>query len=262
MSLLAATIGILYGVMYLLGGFIIDNYSMSFSYSLLFPTFVLVSKKNIIWKVIAVVLMIEMLAIGSRGALLLSLAYCIFLVVRRNISFSKLLLWLIAFYLGYQYLFNSIISFFVNLFNKNGIDSRTLRLLLNDELISHDSGRSDIYKHTWQLIDKAPLFGHGVWADREYLNAYCHNVFLELFLDFGYFGTGIILTIFMIKQLNIFRNIPNNHKFIYIMMLGMLGPLFASSSYLISFNTGMFLGFSYLLAQLHNKQLYQGYIYN
>lgn len=261
MSLIAAIIGILYGIMYLLGVVIIDNYSMSFSYSLLFPTFVFISRRHILWKCIAVVLMLEMLAIGSRGALLLSIVYWIFMMVWKDISIAKLILWIIALFAVYKLFFNAVVSFFADIFDTFGINSRTLRLLLGDELISHDSGRSDIYDHTWLLIDQAPLFGNGVWADRQYLGLYCHNVFLELFLDFGYIGAGLILMVLMIKQWNIFRKIPRNHKSIYIMMLGIVCPLFASSSYLISYNVGMFLGFSYLLSLLHNKQLYQAYIY-
>lgn len=261
MSLLAAIIGIIYGIMYLLGVVIIDNYSMSFSYSLLFPTFVLISRRNILWKCVAVVLMLEMLAIGSRGALLLSIVYWIFMMVWKDISISKLILWLIALYAVYKLFLNTMVSFFAEIFDSLGINSRTLRLLLDNELISHDSGRSDMYALTWRLIDQAPLFGNGVWADRQYLGIYCHNFFLELLLDFGYIGAGLILIVLLIKQMNIFRRIPRNHKSIYIMMIGIVCPLFASSSYLISYNVGMFLGFSYLLSQLHNNNLYQEYIY-
>lgn len=258
-SFIAAAIGVLYVSVYLAGGFIIDNYSMSFSYALLFPTFIMITKRSWICKCIAIVLMVEMLAIGSRGALLLSIAYWLFSICWGKVSYGRIIFYLLAITAGYMLFFDSLINLLANFFDAIGIQSRTLRLLLDDELVSHDSGRDLIYQQTWWLIEQNPLWGNGVWADRQYLEMYCHNVFLELLLDFGYVGAGIILCLFFIKQVRIFRRIPPNHKTIYLMMLGIICPLFASSSYLISFNVGMFLGFSYLQIKMYENGLYQDY---
>lgn len=258
-SLFAATIGLFYAAVYLSGGFFIDSYSMTFSYALLFPTFIMITKKSWIWKSIAVILMIEMLAIGSRGAIMLSITYWLFTMFWGKLSFIKIVMYTIILYVAYFLFFETIINALANLFESVGINSRTLRLLVNDELVSHDSGRDFIYQQTWRLIDQKPLFGNGVWADREFLDMYCHNVFLELLLDFGYVGTGLILIVFGIKQFKIFKKIPMGHKTMYLMMFGILCPLFVSSSYLTSFNVGMFLGFSYLLSKIHDYKLFQDY---
>ena len=257
MSIIAAVIGILYGAMYLSGRILLDNYSMAFSYSILFPTIILIARKKIVWKFLAILLMIEMLAIGSRGALLLSIAFWLFTIVWKNLSLIKCIVWTICIYVGYKLLFHPVISIVADIFDSFGVNSRTLRLLLDNELIEHDSGRNVLYQHTWELINQNPFFGNGVWADRQHLGIYCHNIFLELLLDYGYIGTFVILSVIILFQLRIFTKIPKNHKFIYVLMFGIVCPLFVSSSYLISYNLGMFLGFSYLLSNLYKKRSYQ-----
>ena len=261
-SISAALIGFLYAGIYLSGSFAVEGYNMGFSYALLFPTFILISKKGILWKIIALFLMVEMLAIGSRGALLLSVLFWLFTMLwNRKISPRTLLFWATFIILALIF-FNPLISFFSDFFDQIGISSRTLRLLTDDELLTHDSGRGDLTENTWKLINMRPLFGSGVWADRQYLGIYCHNVILEILLDFGYIGAILIFGAFLIKQIQIFNKIPANHKSMYIMMFGLILPLFVSSSYLISFNTGMFLGFTYLLSWLNKKKQYQNYQYN
>lgn len=257
-SVAAAAIGLLYAVYFLSGAFMIEEYSMSFSYALLLPTFVMITEKGWFWKGVALILMIEMLAIGSRGALMLAIAYWIFSMIWGNFSIVKMIMFFLL-VMGYMLFFDSIITMLASFFESIGISSRTLGLLLNDKLLSYDSRRNDIYQQTWDLINKNPLFGNGVWADRQYLNMYCHNVFLELLLDFGYVGAGIILIVFITKQFKIFKKIPANHKTMYMMMLGILFPLFVSSSYLTSFNLGMFLGFTYLVSKMYDCHLYQDY---
>lgn len=260
-SLFAAVIGLMYAFMYLGGAFIIEGYSMTFSYALLFPTFVLITKKGYLWNSVAILLMLEMLAIGSRGALIISVAYWLFILIFGKMSFSKSILYSLFALLVYFLLFDQIIGLLASLFDSIGINSRTLDKILSNEITSSDS-RDFIYDETWKLINTSPILGHGVWADRVYLDMYCHNVFLELLLDYGYLGAGLILAIFAYCQVSIFKKIPSNHKTLYIMMIGVLCPLVASSSYLISFNVGMFLGFTYSLSQMYNRQEYQDFSIN
>jgi hypothetical protein len=256
-AIIAAFIGLLYAVLFLNGLVYLEGYSMPFSYALLFPTFILINKKQLIWTIFAVLVMIEMLAIGSRGAILISITYFLFVQFWGKMSVFRLLFYAIILILGIMLFFEPLVNFLSGVFDSVGISSRTLRLLEADELITHDSGRDKLSKAVWNLIDKSPIIGNGVWADRQYLDVYSHNVFLELLLDFGYLGTLVILIIFGIVQIGIFRKLTVAHKSMYIMMISLLIQLLFSSSYLISFNVGMFLGFSYLLSKLQKRHLYQ-----
>lgn len=260
-AVFAAVISIFYLSMLFNGGFIIEGYSMTFSYALLFPAFVLLSKERWYWKAVGVVLMLEMLAIGSRGAFLVATAYLLYTIFGRKISFSKIVIYGSLLFALFFLFWNKIISLLVDLFNNLGIQSRTLALLIDNEIITHDSGREEIAKSAWELIDKAPIFGSGVWADRQYIDAYCHNIFLELLVDFGYVGFFFIIVAFLYYQIKIYKKIPTNHKTMYVMMFSLLIPLLVSSSYLTSFNAAMFLGFSYLLSSLKSRNLYQDFQY-
>ncbi len=260
-AVFAAVISTFYLSMLFNGGFIIEGYSMTFSYALLFPAFVLLSKERWYWKAVGVVLMLEMLAIGSRGAFLVATAYLLYTIFGRKISFSKIVIYGSLLFALFFLFWNKIISLLVDLFNNLGIQSRTLALLIDNEIITHDSGREEIAKSAWELIDKAPIFGSGVWADRQYIDAYCHNIFLELLVDFGYVGFFFIIVAFLYYQIKIYKKIPTNHKTMYVMMFSLLIPLLVSSSYLTSFNAAMFLGFSYLLSSLKSRNLYQDFQY-
>ena len=261
-SIAAVAIGFVYAVLYLMGAFILETYSMTFSYALLFPTFVLLTKKKMVWKLLAVVMMLEMLAIGSRGAFLMSVLYMAFLFIMNNRSHLSVII-IVSLFLAVIGLlfFDDILNLLVNIFKMLGINSRTLEMISEDELLTHDSGRGDIWANTWELIKQRPLFGSGVWADRQAFDIFCHNVILELLVDFGFVGTILVLGFLIVKQLNIYLRIPKNHKVLYIMFFAPCLSLMVSGSYLTSFNVGLYLGFSYLLSKLRDKRRYQKYRY-
>lgn len=258
-SISAAFIGVLYAIMYLSGSFSIEDYSIAFSYALMLPTFYLITKKNKLWTIVAIVMMIEMMAIGSRGAFILSLVYLLYTLFWGKIPLPRMLIYLFLIIVIYLLFYESFLDLLSNLFRSIGIRSRTLNLIRSEELIAYDAGRSVITQNTMQLINQRPLFGYGVWVDRQYFGTYCHNVFLELILDYGFIGFFLIMIVFAYKQIKIFFKIPSGHKTLYIMMLSLLIPLLVSSSYLTSFNVGMFLGFSYLLSEMNQKRVFQEY---
>ena len=113
---------------------------------------------------------------------------------------------------------------------------------------------------SWQWIrsGRNPIVGR---ADRQAFDIFCHNVILELLVDFGFVGTILVLGCLIVKQLNIYLRIPKNHKVLYIMFFAPCLSLMVSGSYLTSFNVGLYLGFSYLLSKLRDKRRYQKYRY-
>ena len=58
-------------------------------------------------------------------------------------------------------------------------NSRTMFLLQEGELISHDSGREEnVYSIVRPLIMERPIFGWGIGSDRYFLDgAYSHYIF-------------------------------------------------------------------------------------
>ena len=121
-AIAAVAIGFVYAMLYLMGAFIIETYSMTFSYALLFPTFVLLTKEKIVWKLLAVVMMLEMLAIGSRGAFLLSAIYVAYLFIwnHRKHLVTILTISLLLLAIGLLF-FDEIVELVGNVFSTLGI---------------------------------------------------------------------------------------------------------------------------------------------
>ena len=253
----AAAIGLFYALAFISGRFTIEGYSMPFSYALLFPTFYLLNKKKLGWTILAVFMMIEMMAIGSRGAFILSLGYLFFTRLWGKVSIIRIALYSVVLLIVVWVFMDPLINLLSDLFSSIGIRSRTLRLIQSDELISYDSGREQIAETAWMLIDQRPIFGSGLWADRQFMGTYCHNIFRELFVDFGYVGGILIIIVFSLVQIRIFKKLSKDNKSLYILMLSLLFPLLVSSSYLTSFNVGMFMGFSYLQSRMQKRKEYQ-----
>lgn len=104
---------------------------------------------------------------------------------------------------------------------KFGLGSRMLDSLLSGA-IELDSGRSRLWTMVYEMIEQHPVFGAGIYADRAQGGIYCHQLLLELFLDFGL----IVGTIFVLLILNnvihmLFRCSNKEWKLLFIMFFSM-----------------------------------------
>ena len=248
--------GFLYLYYFYIGTISIDNYSMGFSYSLLLPIVILMIQKNLLYKALSLLLTIAILAVGARGPFLCS---CMFMIVNYfwgKLSMSRIIIYIGMLYAASVLLFNVIIGGLISFFDNIGIESRTLRLLANDDLISHTSGRDNIQDMAWSYINENPILGNGVWADRAYAGTYCHNLLIEWLLDFGYVVTGFILILAIISHCRIIKKMTKDDLlWLILFFFGCIVPLFASSSYLINGNFGLYIGFMYLLNKKYQAKL-------
>ncbi len=219
----------------------IDGYSMDYGYQMLTPTIlsfiIFVIDKNKFYFIIFLIGSILILLYGSRGTLVsiffMLLMYFIFLSnykFRRSkfsILFISILL-LVLFYIFSPFLLEILLS----IVDKIGVDSRTLYLIINNTFTT-DVHRMRIINEAISLILKNPFFGHGPLADQHYLNIYVHNIFLELLINFGFFGLlfFVILIGLTIKTL-ISKKIDFSLKFIMIGFISLsLVKLMVSSSF-------------------------------
>lgn len=80
---------------------------------------------------------------------------------------------------------NYVLQGLLVLVNRFGINSRTISQILRRTILD-DSGRSTFQKRALELIDKNFFIGTGVGSDVKLLGGqYAHNLFLELWIDFG-----------------------------------------------------------------------------
>jgi hypothetical protein len=251
LSYVVLLLGITYLLLLWIGKITFSEYSMTFSYYLLLPALIFISQKKVIFTYIFILVCIIMLMLGSRGALVTSLIYALFLFFmdrnnRRNILLVSIVLVIVV-------ASGTFLSLFFKLTNNMSVTSRTLDLLLGGD-IAQDTGRVGIYSIIWNNILTDPLAGYGIFGDRIILDGiYCHNFFLEIFCNFGLIlGSGLILllaiTIFRAFRVSDFEN----KKLLLMLFCYTFIPLMVSLSYLTFPQIAIFIGF--LCTLLKNNQ--------
>lgn len=254
-AICSAFFGFLFVYYFYTGTIVIDNYSMGFSYTLLLPIVFLMIQKQLLYKIISLLLVIVVLAVGARGPFICS---CMFMIVHYfwgKLSTLKIFTCAGVLYTASVLLFNDIIGGLISFFDIMGVKSRTLRLLAKEEIIDHTSGRDTFQNITWNYINESPILGNGVWADREYYGTYCHNLLIEWLLDFGYVVTGFIIIIAIISHYRIINKVSKDDLlWLILFFFGCIVPLFVSSSYLINANFALYIGFMYLLNKKYVKR--------
>lgn len=230
------------------GGIMFNGYNMSFSYGLLLPMLSLYSRKNSYSIIASLLLFIFVIALGSRGAAVFFTLYVIVDIILFN---RKYLIFIILAIVSIIFL----IPLFINKLDELGISSRTLILLLSGDF-DQDSGRSEIFDLVINPLMKNPILGIGLWGDRYYIDGfYCHNIILEVCLNFGIvLGSFLILYIFVFFLKTYFRSNAENKMVLLKYLIACVLPLMLSNSYLVAPNFGIFLG---VLYSIRNCNVYK-----
>ena len=174
----------------------VNEYYMTFGYSLLFPLLVVMdhykhSKKKADL-VYILTCSIAILVAGSRGPLI-----CIAVYVMISYELYKKIGSVILFVILYVVAFYStdLFHYISNILLKYDIRSRSIELFLDENY--SDSGRSGLLEYFYNQMHIKPFLGWGV-ASGWYLNLfYPHNIFMDLIVSFG-IPIGCILSIILI----------------------------------------------------------------
>lgn len=245
LSALTAFIGLIYVTMFLTGNLPMKEtvYDMGLGYALLFPALYFFWHKGTVSTFVAVALTIIILLLGSRGPLV---PIALFLIFQRFMLGSASEKWVLV--LAILVIIASF-GVIVNLMQDMGIESRTLYLLAEGAADS-DSGRGDIYDIVSLKISESPIWGYGVFADRVFVNGiYCHNLFLELFIDFGCFVPLIIMFLIAVYVIKLLKFLSSDELlFLGLLFLASIIPLLVSGSYLTDFRLPFFFGYIYKLS--------------
>lgn len=249
LSLFIAFIGVIYVAMLFTGNLPMKEnvYDMALGYALMFPALYLLYCHKAVYTIIAALLTFIILLIGSRGPLL---PIALFVIVQRFFfgTAKERILLTVVILIGIV-LFASMIAYLQEL----GIYSRTL-MYIEEGIASSDSGRGDIYDNIIAKIQDRPLLGYGVFADRVFVNGvYCHNILLEIFIDFGCLLPLLLIFLLGIYYVRILKYTSSIETlFFLLLLLASFIPLLVSSSYLIDFRLPLFVGYMYVLS---NKYL-------
>lgn len=191
-----------------------STYDMSVGYRLLFVSIVFYLKsmdakklKCIFYRLLAVIASILMVIYGSRSAvasfILFWILYTLFGDKENksvNVIIKKIVILLVVL-VSYYVLTNKVVLTSINdLFNSFGVNSRMLNSLIEGSF-ELDKGRNRMWTSVINLIKEHPILGSGIYADRHISGIYCHQIILEILLNFGIIFGGIFLIILIMNIL-------------------------------------------------------------
>jgi O-antigen ligase len=118
-------------------------------------------------------------------------------------------------------------------FAKWGFSTRIFDYYIEGDM-TEGSGRDTLFEGAIAAIQEKPFIGHGLLGDQVLLGNYVHNLFLELWMQFGIvFGTGIMLY-FVTKPLMALYNQRKDkdlRQFIWMLICMNFVKLMVSSTY-------------------------------
>lgn len=219
----------------------IASYNMAFSFACVLPFVSFYLHRKFYDWIICFVLLITVIAIGARGAALCMASYVVFDLFQHKSRWRFLLLVVIVSFVVSLPLLN-------NWLQSIGITSRSLDMLLYGDFAS-DSGRSEIRTYFINKLIDHPFLGIGLFGDRLLEGVvYCHNIILEVLLDFGILLGGFLLVVGLIKLVSLyFKSDKENRNRIIGYFCGLVLPFMTSDSYLISGGFAIFVGLCYLI---------------
>ncbi|MDO4306317.1 MAG: O-antigen ligase family protein [Eubacteriales bacterium] len=182
------------------------KYSLTFGYDVLLYVLVFLyaafEKKKVIDIILSIAGIFMILKGGSRGPLLCIAIFVIILIAKsfqesRSSKKMGMLLATIGLAVILFVSYDKILSALINLLNQFNVSSRTLTMLLEGS-IADNNGRYEIWNAAIEMIKKNP-FGYGAMGTRHVIYYYhyvghCHQIFLEMLVDYGVFlGTALII---------------------------------------------------------------------
>ena len=177
---------------------------------------------------------IYLIALGTRGPILIS---CVFLCVclfRRYRGVEKLKLMIPAALFGFLgFHLERILMVFYDWFSQLGLSTRILEKLLTGEF-TQSLSRQSLQSKLIDALNQRPLLGYGLFADRQIVDVYAHNILVEFWMDFGYlFGTALLVALLTAVLLAYFKTKAEDDKMVIMILFSVtVFKLMFSGSYL------------------------------
>ncbi len=211
-----------------------STYDMAVGYRLLFCSIIyFISMKNkrgkkILYLLLMIVSTILMAFYGSRTSIISFILFiflyefCINEFDNRKSKLKKIS-FIIIIGILYILIFNTKSTQLLQTkLNEIGINSRILNTL-SEKNIELDLGRNRMWTACIDYIKNNMIIGKGIYSDRYLFGIYCHQIFLEVFMDFGIFIGGFLIFIFLRKIFYmLFKCKDKEWKLLFIMFFSMI----------------------------------------
>ena len=213
-----------------------QSYNLGFGYTVIFCATVFLDfypGKKKTYLLLGCISTVLALVGGSRGCVLclLILEYSIFLKSFPLFLSIKILITAGAVLAGI--LFN---AFYYDILSwLSGIDARTIQMFLSGDITS-DNGRDAIYALAAGAVKTMPFLGYGAFGDRQFITpyyywGYCHNIILELIIDFGWLFGIIIFLIICVRSIQVLIRAREEQAFVICILLAANAKLFLSDTF-------------------------------
>lgn len=222
------------------------EYNLGFGYDvlMLFVLFSIIGKqeKNKWYYALSAVALVCILVAGSRGPLVgVALVVMVHITdwIRDRSALQRFILTasaaiILIFLIMYMDL---IMMGLGHLLQSMGVSSRTVTMLASGNY-SSDNGRARLYEIAIELIKSGGPFGNGVYGDRYEIArkttmwiGYCHNVLLEILVDYGYLMGSILVILLVSRMVKILRAPESQWRSLYLIFLITSSQLILSGSF-------------------------------
>lgn len=233
-SLASLIVSFLYQIYYVYIGRESTIYNMDTSYKLLpciiYLIYWAIEKKKIHNYLIALFSIMICFSFGTRGPILAIIVFIgisiYFLAIYSKPLFTKLIfvcgLAAILIIVNHSNLIVGTASLLSEIFSRFGFSTRIFDFIILEN-ITDSSGRDVLAEAIIEAIKQRPILGYGLMGDRVILGTYAHNIFLEMWCDFGVFlGTAILISIILLAISALYINRKSNNFYFILMMVCMV----------------------------------------
>lgn len=197
---------------------------------------------TILTSVVGVFLII---AFGTRGSLLcfivFTLLYLFLIRLRTSLLFDVVIAGAAFLIIKlFDILFYTVNSLILSV----GMSNRILMFFDEDDL-SNSTGRDSISAMLYRAMDNAPIFGYGFGGDRQLVNTYSHNLYLELIVTFGWIIGTILFVLLLFRIIVSYAKAQLTEEKVFILLLASCSivKLMLSNTFLNEPNLFLLLGF-------------------
>lgn len=232
---------ILLTVVYLKGGFSLNNYFLSSSdpgsnipdyltigqiFGVFF--FINLSRNTPFWILIKIWAFLMMIMLGGRGPILFLIMFLILnYIIKSRFTFKNIIKWTLI----------SVVSPFLvtAFFNWSGSEKITNRFENITQGDASLAARRNLIKESFDLIEVHPFFGvgyggFGITVENKDSRSYPHNILLEIFVETGIIGFIIFVYFYLCFFSTYFRRLYlNNRNNIYVDLCLSLAFVFIQS---------------------------------
>ncbi len=244
-SLIGVGCTFLYQIRLLVVGRELNTDNMYASYNLLPSILYLIywffQKKKARYYVCAALVSMLPFIFGTRGPILITFVY-LFLLIFIQIMSTQKTIWKVWYLLlvggGLLFLFSGdtlthIMQYLSDLFGKIGFSTRIFDFYLEGN-IDVSVGRDRLSETIRAAIMQKPFIGHGLMGDWVLLKIYVHNLFLELWCQFGIvLGSALCIWMFWVPLRSFYKNRNDDASFLLLLCCLTFLKLMLSNSYLI-----------------------------